>query len=320
MIGKFLSSFNFIQKDKKLGVSAQKSRYDLPLHHGTGNTFLLLLIALMTFLGTLSLTTSFGLQGVAERWSSGLENSATIEIPALDKDKKLRNSDELNSIASKISKKLENIEPIKSFKVLDKNQVANLLEPWLGEDIILDKIPLPMLISIEMKTHDKEEIKKLQNALLDISKDIRVETHEEWLGEIIKLTSGLKFGALLITLVIGITTTISIAGAIRSRMAEHNDDIQLLHLMGASDKYIVKQFQKHAVHVGLKGAIIGSVCALILLIAIGFFTSQAINALLPDFRLNITQWLTLLSIPAIMCGVAFLTARITVLGVLKHMP
>jgi cell division transport system permease protein len=60
---------------------AQKRRYDLPLNKGSGTGFLVILIALMTFLGMLALASSFALSAMTARWSSGLENRLTIESP-----------------------------------------------------------------------------------------------------------------------------------------------------------------------------------------------------------------------------------------------
>ena len=67
-----------------LGVSKKKRDYDLPLNKGSGGQFLSTLIALMTFLAILALSASFTLSEMTSRWVSGLENKASVEIPAED--------------------------------------------------------------------------------------------------------------------------------------------------------------------------------------------------------------------------------------------
>ncbi|MBI2234772.1 MAG: permease, partial [Micavibrio aeruginosavorus] len=67
-------------KERTIG-RAEKRRYDLPLNKGAGTAFLVTLIGLMTFLAMLALTSSFTLSAMTQRWTSGLENRITIEIP-----------------------------------------------------------------------------------------------------------------------------------------------------------------------------------------------------------------------------------------------
>jgi cell division transport system permease protein len=312
--------FNIFQKDRKLGIAEQKGRYDLPLHQSAGKTFLIVLVGLMTFLGMMMLTTSFALHSLAGRWSSGLENAATIEIPAAHKEKNLRSDEDIAKLAKRVEEKLSTFSGVKSHTLLDKKDVSALISPWLGEDIAMDSIPLPGLISVELRDNDPETLARLQSALADISEDIRIDTHEEWLSEILQLAGGLKLGALLITALIVFVTVIAIAGAVRSRMAEHQPDIELLHLMGASDYYIMRQFQRHATAMTFKGSAAGIVGGIVCLLTIALVSGQSAQNLLPDFSLSGVQILILLCLPLFMCSIAFITARFTVLHVLRQMP
>ena len=93
-------------KDKKLGVAEEKARYDLPLHKSAGSRFLMLLVALMSFLAMMAVTGSYAMHDITTRWSSGLENQATIEIPARTDDGNLRSKDDLAEISNNVSKTL----------------------------------------------------------------------------------------------------------------------------------------------------------------------------------------------------------------------
>lgn len=56
--------------------------YDIPLHLKLGTEFLVVLVGLMTFLSLLASIGNLTLGHMTHAWTSGLENSLTIEIPA----------------------------------------------------------------------------------------------------------------------------------------------------------------------------------------------------------------------------------------------
>jgi cell division transport system permease protein len=312
--------FQRFRKDRKLGIAEDNGRYDLPLNQSVGTGFLILLVGLMTFLAMMAISANYGLGGLTARWTSGLENVMTIEIPAARKDKKVRSQDEIAALENSIEASLKDNPDIKSLKIMSKEDITALVSPWLGDDIVLDDIPLPGMISVEMSVKDEVALKKIDLALDAISPDIRIETHQDWLDDIVRLASSLKFSALLITMVIGVTTVVAIAGGIRSRMAEHQADITLLHLIGANDYYITRQFQRHALIMGLKGSVAGVFCGFIALGIMTLISRGSASAVLPDFSFSLAQILGLLSLPLLICLIAAITARVTVLRSLARMP
>ena len=62
MAGKF-----FQKKDRKLGVAEGKRLYDLPLDKTEGSGFLIMLIALMSFLAIMAIASSFALGAMTQR-------------------------------------------------------------------------------------------------------------------------------------------------------------------------------------------------------------------------------------------------------------
>ena len=208
---------NFLKQDRSLGVARKKRHYDLPLNKSPGTGFIILLIALMTFLGMMALAGSFVLSGMSDRWTSGLENQLTIEIPAEDKNGKSRSRDEMKNLVSKMAAALRLNKDVKSIDILSEQDIIKLISPWLGDELDFDDIPLPGLISFELnKSSSSQESKTLDILRRDIRKTVpnaRLDTHEEWLNDLLKFTSSLQFVAFLITLIIGITTATAVAGA-----------------------------------------------------------------------------------------------------------
>ncbi len=307
----------FWNKDQKLGVAESTGRYDLPLHNCAGSGFLTLLVALMSFLAMMALTGSFVLHDVSARWSTGLADQATIEISARQGDGTIRSAAQINTLALRVSGMLKSHPNVQEHHIMSHEEVGDLVSPWLGSDVALIDMPLPGLISTKLKIGSAPQVKALSAALQSIDGDIRLDTHESWLGDILRLAGSLKMAALFVTLVIGLTTVIAIAGAVRSRMAEFRSDIELLHLMGASPDYISRQFQRHNVTLALKGSFMGLFTGGVGLLLLGGLSRSAQGGLVPHFSLSFPQIAGLLSLAGIACLIAFVTARLTVLRTLS---
>ena len=176
-MGKILSRFGvYLPGNKRLGVADNKGRYDLPLNQSAGTHFLVLLVALMTFLAMMAITATMMLGGVTKHWSSGLENKLTIEIPALKPNGKIRDHNEIQALSDTLTKTLKPNPNIKSLDVLSQAEINELVSPWLGDDIVLDDIPLPGLISVQLHIRDDEKLQQIKTTIERAAPDIRLDT------------------------------------------------------------------------------------------------------------------------------------------------
>ncbi len=294
--------------------------YDLPLHKSEDSQFIIMLIGLMSFLAVLSFSGMFALNDMSRRWSSGLENKVTIEISVETKDGALLSNNTVKRETKKLANQLEKHPIIKSLSVLSKNDIAELISPWLGDDIALNDIPLPGLISLELKESNENILKMLKRDIEKISKYARLETHHEWLSDLIKFTNILKSLALFIAGIISIITIIAITAGIRTRLALHKKEVNLLHHMGATDNYIARQFQRHAMILSFKGSLIGTVLGLIIIGIIIWLSSKSGTSLIPKIEVNSSAVIFLCLIPVIAAVIATVTSRYTVLRSLCKMP
>lgn len=313
-------SFN-LRRERMLGRATEKRRYDLPLNKGAGSGFLMVLIALMTFLAMMAVAASFTLSAMTHRWSSGLENRVTVEIPATDMDGNLRDADSINGIATKALSILHAHPAVIDSQRMADAEIRKLVEPWLGTNLLNDTIPLPALITVALRPDtDAPTMGQLTISLRSAASNIRVDTHEEWLTDLLRFTGAMQLGALMISLVIGVTTVTAVAGAVRARMAVHRADVELLHIMGASDGYITKQFQRHALILALKGGLAGALAGALAMMITGWVSGEMGAAILPDFTLSGGQIALLCLTPLLAAAIATTTARFTVLRVLSTFP
>lgn len=309
-----------IRSDRRLGAVQKKRQYDLPLEKSSGTNFLMLLVALMTFLIIISMLGSVGINRLTNTWADGLENKATIEIPAEKSDGSLRTAEQIEAFATDVAKMLTANKYVEDFTIMSKDDISELVAPWLGHDLLIDEIPLPQLISVQFHTRTPQVIDEMTQALAMINDNIRLDTHESWLAQLLQITNTLQFSGFLIVLIIAFTTITAVAGGVRSRMAIYRADIELLHLMGASDEYITKQFQRHALIISAKGSLGGALFALLILILMNTFNLADISSLPDQGVINTSNFLILVLTPVAACAISILTARTTVLHELSQMP
>lgn len=311
---------NMVKKERSLGIARKTRTYDLPLNKGSGGAFLKMLMGLMTILALFALSASFALSEMTERWSSSLTNKATIEIPAEGENGDILSQDAINQAADRILSFLQSHPQVESVEIMPQNEIQELLSPWLGDDITIDNVPLPGILSVSFKKDSDVNFETLQARLKNYGDHVRLDTHQKWLADLLAFTGALNFSALLLSTLIGVATIVAVSGAVQARMAIFREELELLHLMGAGDDYIAKQLQRHSFLSCLQGSAIGAVIGFILL----FFTSLALRQkeinLLPEFSLSLMQISTLILLPLIISLLALFTARKTVLRVLSKMP
>lgn len=311
---------NPFQKERTLGVAKGKRRYDLPLAGSTSNAFLRLLIGLMCVLGMLALCASFALSAMTQRWAAGLENKVTVEIPAADSGGDTIAPGIVASMTDEAARMLMGHPDVQEAHILEEDEIKHLLSPWLGDDMVMDSIPIPGLISVTFNKGATPDLKDLEVQLRDVAPQARIDTHENWLEDVMRFTGALQFAALLLTLIIGATTLVAVAGGVRSKLSENKEELELLHLMGASDSYIARQLQRHTLILSLQGGAAGVAMGGILLFVISMVAGKIGVNLVPDFRLDDGQKLMLLLMPLPIAVLAMITARFTVLRVLAKMP
>lgn len=294
--------------------------HDLPLDKSEDSKFLMLLIALMSFLSVLACSGTFALNNMTNRWSSGLENKVTIEIAVETKEGHLLSNNTVKKETDKLAKELKNNSLIKSLNVLTNAQIQELISPWIGDNLTLNDIPLPGLIAIELHTSNPKSLNTLRSDIQKISKYAYLETHHEWLSDLINFAKTLRMLSLFIAIIITGITIIAITAGIRTRLAIHKKEILLLHAIGATDHYIARQFQRHAMIISLKGGLLGAIVGLVVTITIILLSQHSDTKLIPAIEISKTGIFILCSIPIIASIIATIASRFTVLRNLSKIP
>lgn len=293
---------------------------DLPLDKSEDTRFVIILIALMTFLGVLALSGTFALHSLTNKWSSGLENKITIEIATQSKDGHILSQETILKETKTLYEALSTHSLVKSINVLGDTEIQELVSPWIGDNLNLGGIPLPGLIAIELRKSDAKDLSSLRKDIEKISKHANLETHHEWLSDLINFTDTLRTLALIISIIVGTITIIAITIAVRTRLSIHHNEVELLHHMGATDNYIAKQFQRHALILSLKGALIGTALGVMVTYSLTLLSRNSGTDLIPVLQVGFFGFFIILLVPFFISLITILTSHVTVLRSLAKMP
>jgi cell division transport system permease protein len=296
---------------------------DLPTSREPGGRFLPWIIGVMVYLATLSLAAAMVLSSAISGWTAELAGTVTVQIlPAASEGKRAKAA--LDKKVEKAVALLRATPGIAHAEPLDGERVAALLAPWLGADLVAagidGELPLPRLIDVTLADRGSVDLVDLTRRLREIAPDVQVDDHGRWLEELISLVQSIEVLSVVIVVLSGLAAISTVVFATRSGLAVHADVIDVLHLVGARDSYIARQFERRAFVLGLAGGLGGLAFAAVSVFAIGYFLGQVRLFGLPDVALTPVQWAILAALAPAAALVAMVTARITVLRALARMP
>ena len=200
---------------------------------------------------------------------------------------------------------------------LPADELARLIDPWIDSLLLSDDLPVPILIDVEL-AGAAGDLDALARAVAAAAPGARLDTHQQWLGELVAVAGSIRLvGAVVVAVAVGaaIATIVTIT---RAELMIHRRTIAILHVMGATDIYIARQFQGHVLRSAGVGALIGVAAGLSILAGLTLALGGG-GELVPGIRLAAIDWALLATLFPAAALVAAVTARMTVLNALAHL-
>jgi len=295
---------------------------DLPLNKDQSSRFLPWIVALMVYLAALSLAVALTVGGIIDRWDRDLAGALTVQIvPKVDPGGKTASlTAQIQADLDRALKILRETPGIEAAEPLSEAAVQSLLEPWLGKGELSAELVIPRLIDVSIDAAHPPDVPTLEKRLVSAVPGIALDDHRVWSDKLVHLAQWVRLVALGLVFVVTLAAMATVVFTTRSGMAVHHGIIEVLHLIGARDTYIARQFEFYALHQGLFGGLVGLVLALLTLIGLGAVAQGIDLPLLPALTMSLWQWLMLAALPVLAGLITMLTARRTVLRALAAMP
>jgi cell division transport system permease protein len=292
-----------------------RRRSDLPLGRDPSVRLIPWIIGLMTYLACLMLAGSLLLSELLGQWTNGLSGTVTVQVLPQDKEAKTA----LDERVDKLVRILERTDGIMSVRAIPMKEAANLLQPWIGDANMLDSLPIPRLIDVRLDPAAPPNMSDLRTMLTNADPGALLDDHGVWQDQLANMVTSLELVAGFVVLLVGMATIGIVVFATRSGLAAHHDVIEVLHLIGAEDGYVARQFQNFALNQGLRGGIIGIAAGAATIWGLGYAASHIDSEMLPQVRLLGWHWVVLASLPAATALIAKSTAKRTVMRSLRRM-
>jgi cell division transport system permease protein len=227
---------------------------------------LVAVVAIMTFLASITTGTVLLVSASAAEWQSEVASEITMQVrPQAGRD--------LERDVTAAAEAMRTQPGIVQVKPFSKDESARLLEPWLGSGLSIEQLPVPRVIVARVQPGTTLDLAGLRSKVTQVAPSASVDDHRAWIERMRSMTGATVFAGIGILVLVIAATIISVSFATRGAMAANRPIVEVLHFVGAGDRYIANHFLRHFLRLGLEGGVIGGGAAML-----GFGFSESIAA------------------------------------------
>jgi cell division transport system permease protein len=267
----------------------------------------------MTFLASLTTGGVILVSQAASAWQADVSREVTVQlIPGAGRN--------IEADVAKAASVVKSFPGIADVRTYSKEESEKLLEPWLGTGLTLNELPVPRLIVVKIAGGAAPDLPALGAMLKGQVPGAVLDDHRGFI-ERMRAMSGTAIAAGVGILVLMIAATVlSVTFATRGAMATNKTVIEVLHFVGAKNRFIAANFQRHFLLLGLEGGALGGGSA-IALFAIASLLSRWLGttaggeqtaALFGSFSIGLGGYAAVVLQVFLIAGVTAFTSRHTV--------
>ena len=308
-------------RDGDRGRKMKQTAPVVPPASVTGRS-LTLVVAIMCFLACLTAGAVWMIKQSADAWLKDIASEVTVQVEPKDKV-------EIEKAVGEVVTYLEKQPGIVAARPLDLAQSSELLEPWLGSSDVLKSLPVPRLIAIEIDRVTPPDLGAITTALGRDFTGVTLDDHRRWQQQIRAVTGSFALGGLAILALVAAATMAIIVSATKSAMASNREIVEVLHFVGATDKFISREFEKHFLRLGIKAGIVGAGLAMLVFLGMpaimellggGAVSAVEMQRLIGTGSLDPAGYVLLGIVVVIIAALCMITSRIGVYRILhgKH--
>ncbi len=300
---------------------AHRSAGIVPAGSVTGRS-LTLVIAIMCFLASLTAGAVYMISKSADGWLKDMASEVTVQVEprdAVDTDKVIKET------VAYLTKQ----PGVTSVRALNLDESSALLEPWLGQAEVLKTLPVPRLIALEIDRNSPPDLDAMRAALAKDHKGVTLDDHRHWQQQIRTVTRSFALGGFMILMLVAAATIAIIVSATRSAMASNRDIVEVLHFVGANDRFIAREFESHFLKLGIKAGLFGALAASAVFLAAPLIveliggqtvTAAELHRLIGSGNLELAGYGLMAAVVVIVAALCMITSRLGVYGILNNRP
>lgn len=283
---------------------------DIPFARDDAHRMLPAMIACLVGFAALLLAVALSLNHALDTQSRAVMGGLQIEVPA----------NATAGTVEKVTAALRKMPEVEEVALLERGAMEALLKPWLGNDFSVGSLPMPTLL--EVKTDGEASrafITGLEKSLHAIDDDIRVADRGPWVAQLADALGLLQALVVLVAILLLLCVVGMVILVARTNLKLHFKTVGLLHMFGATDDYILKQFQWNGASLAVRGAVVGVALALLVFGAVAMSSMQLHSPILPVIHFTLLHGVAFLVLPIFTAAIALVATRVTVQSMLRQM-
>jgi len=297
------------------GLADDLPRFENPIvpDNTIGGRALIAVIAIMTFLASLTIGAVILVHSAAGDWQSEVAREVTIQVRVAagrDTEADVQRSAEL-------ARKLPGIADVRAYS---RDESARLLEPWLGAGLKLDDLPVPRMVVLRLEAEPVPDLGELRRLLAAEVPTASLDDHRNFVDRMRAMSNAALIGGILILTLMLMATVLSVVFATRGAMVANHTVIEVLHFIGAKNGFIAGHFQRRFLRLGLQGGAVGGGAALLIFVVLelatrwllGAAATQQFMALFGTFSIGLAGYAAVVALVILIACVAAYTSRATV--------
>ena len=272
-------------------------------------------IAIMMALTVIAAAAGLALSNLADNARAEIAGGLTVQIVEAAPAERDRQAEVAVAL-------LANREDVASVRRVPDEELAALLEPWLGSLAGAgdDAVPTPALIDARLKGPITDRrMAELRAALAGPAPAASLDAQASWLAPVFEAIASLQWLAVGLVVLLGATSAAAVWLAARSALGSNRETIQIVHLLGGTDRQIAGLFQRSIAADAAIGGVVGLLLGLIALFVLGGRFAALGSGMVAGGGLRAADWALIGAIPLAGVVLAIVTARITVLAALRRM-
>lgn len=270
-------------------------------------------IAIMVALTVIAAAAGLALRNTAQATEAELSGGVTVQIVEAAPETRQRQAD-------RSLEHLRDFPGITSARLVPEDEIAALIEPWLGVESGGSDIPVPALIDVSMQGKvTADRVAALQASLRKVAPAARVDAQSTWLKPVFDAIESLQWLALALVALLALAMAAAVLLAARTALGTNRDTIEIVHLLGGTDGQIARVFQRSIGFDAAGGGTVGLALGTVVVLFLGKRFAGLGAGMVDGGALMWFDWLILAIIPIVGVVLAMVTARITVMRTLRAM-
>jgi len=271
-------------------------------------------IAIMVALTVMAAAAGLALSNLARNATAEISGGLTVQIVEAAPAERDRQAEVAVAL-------LRNRDDVAEVRRVPDAELERLIEPWLGEEAgpADEAIPIPALIDARLRGPvTGRRLEALRAALTASAPSAKVDAQAGWLAPVFHAISSLQWLAVGLIVLLGATSAAAVWLAARSALGSNRDTIEIVHLLGGTDRQIARIFQRSIAIDALVGGIVGLLLGLVAILFLGRQFAALGSGMVAGGGLGVPDWIAIGAIPVAGIVIAMFTARITVLAALRR--